>query len=56
MQDGNSKMSIHVDASQGMLPAELGLMGFETSMNHKMKRGLTPKALEVGIPFSVVNS
>jgi hypothetical protein len=44
------------DASPAMLPAGLGPMGFESSMNRKTKRSLTPKASEVGLPFSVVNS
>src|SRR6266513_4428041 len=35
------------DASPAMLPAGLGLLGFESFMNRKTKRSLTPKASEV---------
>jgi hypothetical protein len=34
-----------------MLPVALGLMGFESFMNRKTKRSLTPKASEVELAF-----
>jgi hypothetical protein len=44
------------DASSTMLPVALGLMRFESFMNRKTTRSLTPKASEVELGYSVVNS